>query len=146
MTIKHIIACAMLSAAMTAGAQTYLECDFEQGIPADYVLVDKDQLTPSADMQKLGFGVGTPWIVFTPKNESGQVACSTSWYSPAGTSDDWMILPSVTISDDNVIVRWRAMASDKKHSDGYVVYIATASQQTELTDLDWQPLFTTEKE
>lgn len=133
-----LISISALLAAAAAGAQTYVECDFSEGIPDSFELIDGDALTPSADMQKLGFKVGTPWVALTPKNESGPVACSTSWYSPAGQSDDWMILPEVTINHADAILRWRAMASDKKHRDGYVVKMAiqpAAGEEEQWTDL-----------
>ena len=127
-----------------ASAQAFFHCDFESGMPATITLVDGDGLTPSTSMQKMGFEVGTPWIVTQPKDEpDNNVACSTSWYKPAGQSDDWMILPAVDIASDKAVLRWRAMAVDAKHRDGYVVYVATTTQPTTA---DWQPLLTVEAE
>ena len=144
---KILILCAAaLLGTAELNAQTYLECDFSGGIPTDFTLIDGDQLTPSRDMQNLGFEVGTPWVAYTPKGEDGPVACSTSWYMEAGTSDDWMILPALTIADDHVVLRWRAMASDKKHRDGYVVYATTDVDAADLKAAQWQPLLTVDKE
>ncbi len=99
---KCAIACsAIFFLSFHASAQTYLNCDFSQGIPADFTLIDNDGNTPSATMQKEGFSVGTPWIAASPKGESNVAACSTSWYSPKGTSDDWLITPSFRIDDAN---------------------------------------------
>ncbi len=144
---KSAIACsAIFFLSFHANAQTYLQCDFSKGIPADFTLIDNDGNTPSSDMANEGFAVGTPWIAATPKGGSGPAACSTSWYSPAGTSDDWMITPAITITDDNVILSWRAKASDKRNSDGYVVYISETGGKT-IADFDkTKPLFSTDKE
>lgn len=124
--------------------------DFENGIPGDFVLIDGDRLTPSQDMAKLGFAVGSPWIVVTPKGETNQVACSTSWYSPSGQSDDWMITPPLTILSEHAVMRWKAMAADKKHPDGYKVYMCVCTSETDGTAISHynrtQPLFSVEEE
>ena len=156
---KCAIACsALFFLSFPASAQTYLNEDFQDGIPTDFLLIDGDGLTPSADMQNLGFAVGTPWLALTPKGETGNVACSTSWYSPKGRSDDWMILPPVTITSANAVLTWRARAADKKYRDGYVVYIATEAQHKEkmewysgqraheTDELKWEELFSVAEE
>ena len=114
----------LLLAATQAKAQTYLECDFSNGIPSSFTLIDNDGLTPSASMSNVGFAPGTPWITAIPRGTSNQAASSTSWYATPGQSDDWMITPPVTVTDDNAVLRWRAMASDKNNRDGYSVYIS----------------------
>ena len=76
---------------------------------------------PSGSMKNIGFAVGTAWITETPNGGDGPAAASTSWYAEPGRSDDWMITPPVTIADDGAVLRWRAMASDKNHRDGYAV-------------------------
>lgn len=119
------IACAFFFLSFHATAQNYFSCDFEKGIPADFKLVDYDCNTPSSSMKKAGFDVGIPWIATTLASDKGNtVACSTSWYTPAGTSDDWLITPEITLSGTNPELSFRTMASDKKHSDGFAVYVA----------------------
>lgn len=141
------IACAFFFLSFHATAQTYYSCDFEKGIPADFTLIDYDQNEPSLSMQKQGFSVGTPWIALTPtKNATGKAACSTSWYAKASTSDDWMILPKVTLCGTNPFISWRAMAADAKHADGYAVYISeTGAMEKGGFDIA-EPLFTTANE
>ena len=146
---------ALLSLLFIAGqisAQTtYFNADFEQGMPEGMTFYDLDQKTPSSDMQKLGFTVGTPWIVTAPADEDGNhVATSTSWYKTGATSNDWMILPALTITDAKAKLQWRSRASDKDYRDGFVVYVAVSQQQTEQPqpdDFDTStPLFSVSKE
>lgn len=123
---KTAIACAFFFLSFHATAQTYLSCDFENGIPNSFVLKDYDGNTPSEAMAREGFSVGTPWIAVAPdKGKSNHVAASTSWYNPAGTSDDWMTTPSLTLTGSHPQLQWTAKSSDKKHRDGYEVYIST---------------------
>lgn len=141
------IACAFFFLSFHATAQTIYSCDFEKGIPADFTLIDYDKNEPSQSMQKQGFSVGTPWITLTPiKDASGKAACSTSWYTKTGTSDDWMILPKITISGNNPFLSWRGMASDAKHADGYTVYISETGSTEKSGFNTTKPLFTTESE
>jgi len=135
-----LIGSALMALALQATAQTYLNENFTGGIPADFTLIDNDRNTPSKDMQNLGFGVGTPWIAITPKGESNQVACSTSWYSPKGQSDDWMILPPMTITSAHAELSWRSKAVDKKYRDGLIVKIAPADGD------EWSDLVVVEQE
>ena len=119
------IACAFFFLSFHVTAQNYFSCDFENGIPTDFTLIDYDGNTPSTSMKKAGFDVGIPWITTTlASDKENTIACSTSWYTPAGTSDDWLITPEITLSGSNPELSFHAMASDKKHSDGFVVYVA----------------------
>lgn len=116
----------LLASCHLTAQTTYFKADFEQGMPEGMTFYDLDQKTPSSDMQKLGFAVGTPWIVTAPADEDGNhVATSTSWYKTGATSNDWMILPALTISDAKAKLQWRSRASDKDYRDGFVVYCLT---------------------
>ncbi len=141
------VACAFFFLSFHANAQTYFSCDFEKGIPADFTLQDYDQNEPSASMKKIGFGVGMPWIsVATNKAETNHAACSTSWYAKAGTSDDWMITPVITLSGENPVISWKAMAADAKHADGYAVYLSTDGGTDKLSFDMTNPLYSVAKE
>lgn len=144
---KTAIACAFFFLSFHATAQTYLSCDFENGIPNSFVLKDYDGNTPSEAMAREGFSVGTPWIAVAPdKGKSNHAAASTSWYNPAGTSDDWMITPPLTLTGSHPQLQWTAKSSDKKHRDGYEVYIST-NGGTEKADFNTaSPLFSTAAE
>ena len=146
MNIRNILFAALLPAVAPAAAQTYLECGFDGGIPQDFTLIDNDGLEPSKSMSDAGFAPGTPWITETPKDGDGPAAASTSWYAEPGRSDDWMITPPVTIADDGAVLRWRAMASDRNHRDGYAVYVSETGGNT-IADFDTsRPLFAVDEE
>lgn len=104
---RNLILSALVSAVFSATPQTYHSCDFKNGIPADYSVVDNDGQTPSVDMQRLGFAAGTGWIALT--DEGNGVASSTSWYDRAATSDDWLITPSFKVTDPKAVLSWRAV-------------------------------------
>lgn len=148
MNKKNLFLAVGLLLSMGAGAQTtYFQTDFELGMPEGMTFYDLDQKTPSTDMQNLGFSVGTPWIVTAPDDESGNhVATSTSWYKTGAKSDDWMILPAVTIGSEKARLTWRSRASDKDYRDGLKVYI-TEKGTVAPDDFDTTaPVFSVSKE
>ena len=104
-------------------AQDVYSEDFSNGMPADYILVDRDGLTPSSSVSN----VNEAWVIST-----GGAAMSTSWYTPAGTADDWMITSEITIpTADNgktLILTWSELAPDEDYSDGYDLKINTTGQ------------------
>ncbi|MGI6222972.1 MAG: choice-of-anchor J domain-containing protein [Prevotella sp.] len=137
-------ACAIFLSSFHANAQTYLQCTFGQGIPSDFTCIDGDQNTPSTDMANIGFSVGKAWVAYSPDKTTDSVACSTSWYTPSGTSDDWMITPALQITSDQLAICWKAMAADKKYRDGYTVYISTTGNTRE--DFTDEPVFSVDQE
>ncbi len=102
--------------------EVYYE-DFNNGMPADYIIIDRDGNTPHANV---GF-VDNAWVV-----TASMTAISTSWYSPAGTSDDWMITPEITIpmadADKTLLLTWSELAPDPDYPDGYELKINTTGQ------------------
>ncbi len=147
MTTNHLYS-SLFSILLFAGASQALAddrivCNFQRGIPADFILVDNDGNVPSAGAQKLGFNVGDSWIIWN-EDATNKVAASTSWYKPSGQSDDWMILPSLDVKS-GTILKWRAKAVDTKYRDGYAVYVSTTGTGLDCFDTA-QPLFSVAEE
>lgn len=103
-----------------AHSQVVFSEDFTNGMPSNFVLVNNDGKTPASSVSY----VNQAWVV---RNESStntnKVAVSTSWYNPAGQSDDWMITPQITITTNNLL-KWRALARDASYPDGYQVLLS----------------------
>lgn len=135
MNKQTLLTLAGLLLASTASAQdTYLSCDFSEGIPEDFTLIDVDGREPSTDMKALGFEIGIPWIMTHIDKEENAVACSTSWYKNAGTSDDWMITSPLKISSEKAVLTWRAKTRDKDYRDGYAIYVSEKGNALEDFD------------
>jgi len=146
---RTLLSLAVLTATIALQAQTtYFQTDFELGMPEGMALYDLDGNTPSTDMLNLGFAVGTPWIVTDPADEDGNhVAASTSWYKTGATSNDWMVLPAVTVGSDKARLTWRSRASDKEWRDGLKVYICEHEGTAAPDDFDTSaPAFSVAKE
>jgi hypothetical protein len=59
-------------------------------------------------------------------NPADSAAFSTSWYVPAGQSNDWMWTPLIGPLPQNVKLSWNALAPDAAYPDGYEVRIMVA--------------------
>lgn len=143
-TTLPVIVAVLLPLAASA-QQTFLQCDFSEGIPADFTLYDLDGSEPSIDMKNTGFATGIPWIAAESDKDGNVAACSTSWYRTPGKSDDWMVTPAITVGSKRAVLRWRAKAGDKDYRDGYSVYISDRGNAPEDFDKS-SPVFTTEAE
>lgn len=74
--------------------------DFANGVNG-MLLYEGDHNTPNAEMQGYDFidGDNYPWVPVCDANSNDFAAASTSAYSPAGKSDDWMMTPQIYIPD-----------------------------------------------
>ncbi|ASS47744.1 MAG: hypothetical protein A3D31_18125 [Candidatus Fluviicola riflensis] len=102
-----------ISGPTAGGAGTYT---FAPG----WLLRNVDNGTPSANVSY----VNEPWERREDFNFSvaDSAAFSTSWYTPAGTADDWMWTPAVAIQP-NTFLDWNAVTYDPLYRDGYEVRV-----------------------
>ncbi|MCB0539047.1 MAG: choice-of-anchor J domain-containing protein, partial [Bacteroidetes bacterium] len=105
-------------------AQTILFSeDFASGIPGTWTLINNDGLTPNSNVAQFT----NAWIGAADfDNTTDTVAMSTSWYTPAGTADDWLITPAINLTTNNTL-SWEAEAQDVDYPDGYEVRISTTT-------------------
>ncbi len=115
---------------------------FDSGIPADWQVSDLDGQTSFLSE----FSSGS-WISydndFNP-NVGDSVVASSSWYTPAGTSNDWLVSPRITLTEENVL-RWVASSSSSVYPDGYEVMISTTTPDISSFYAN-PPLFSIEEE
>ena len=103
---------------------TLLFEDFEGPFPAGWTTINNDGLTPDTSV---GF-ISDAWVI-TPDlddpTSGDSVATSTSWYSPAGTADDWLISPSVSLGTFGNKLSFKAKSYDGSFPDGFQVFAST---------------------
>ncbi len=100
------------------------EEDFEgMNFPAMWTRIDNDGLTP--EPMSVGAALTDAWDLLADM-EGTQAAASTSWYAPAGTSDDWMITPQISIGANSMLT-WQARSIEENvmFQDGYEVLVST---------------------
>lgn len=118
----------MLSAVLLAGAsfsQTIFSEDFDAGtaLPSGWVVYNVDGLTPAANVNY----VNNAWVGRANSvTLTGNHMVSTSWYNPAGTSNDWLVSPAVAIpAAGTYTLQFEAMAQDPAFMDGFKVWVST---------------------
>lgn len=71
------------------------------------------------------------WIQFYDGYDN-KIAFSTSSYDPAGTSNDWLITPSITVpSDGTPTLYWKAKSYDFEFTDSYDIKVSETNNQME---------------
>ncbi len=129
---KQLLALSILTASFVQ-AQTFTQ-NFSSatapGLPASWLQNNVDGLTVASAVSSYSFGTNA-WVTVDlsgssdPANAAhAKVAASTSYYTPAGISNDWLITPSFTVPANGVIT-WEANAPDASFQDGYLVKIST---------------------
>lgn len=85
-----------------------------------WTLYNQDNLTPNSAVSF----VNGAWVQSLSEFDNN-VALSTSWYTPAGTSNDWMVSPAITLPSGSSTLYWQARAYDATYPDSYKVYVST---------------------
>ncbi len=99
------------------------EEDFEGGVlPKGWTVHDVDG-QPTAPQTAF---VDAAWVIGDDIDGPNFSAISTSWYVPAGQSDDWIISPAITLGA-TATLSWNARATDPGFPDGYEVYVVPSS-------------------
>ncbi len=107
-------------------AQSIFSENFQQGIPNTFTLYNNDNRTPAPTVNF----VANAWVGYEfGAGTKDSVAISTSFYSPDGYSDDWMVTPAINLTG-GAILTWKAEALDSNLRDGYEVRISTTNNQT----------------
>jgi|GEM_PF-1340005 len=102
--------------------------DFSSGmLGMGWTVHDVDGNTPSMSTSFVTDGWAVSDIV-----DMNFAAISTSWYTPPGQSDDWIISPAITLAG-TATLGWHAMALDADFPDGYQVFVVPTTV-TEFTD------------
>jgi hypothetical protein len=87
---------------------------------AGWSLYDQDGLTVNTGVSF----VNAAWVSTTSEFDNN-VAMSTSWYTPAGTSNDWLVSPAITLPAGINTLYWDGRAYDPTYPDSYKVYVST---------------------
>lgn len=108
-------------ASFSVNAQSIFSEDFSGVTPlSSWSLFNVDARTPAANVS----GINNAWVVLGVNGQPA--ALSTSWYSPAGAADDYMVTPPITLTSTNYLF-FDAIALDNSFRDGYEVRISTTT-------------------
>ncbi len=122
---KSVLALSALFSVGMGFSQTIFSENFDAAtsMPAGWAQYNVDGLTVASNLSALNFG-SNAWIFRA--GATGNMATSTSWYSPAGTSNDWLVTPAISIPASGAyMAQFQAQAQDGSYPDGFKVYVST---------------------
>ena len=126
---KNLLALSTLLLAGISFGQVVMSENFDAGtaLPAGWAVYNVDGLTPAANVNY----VTAAWVGRANSvTGSGNHMVSTSWYTPAGTANDWLVSPSIAVpATGTYYAQFKAMAPDANYPDGFKVYISTTGNQ-----------------
>jgi thiol-disulfide isomerase/thioredoxin len=138
---KTLFTVLLISIACILDAQTYFSDDFSNGL-TKFSCYDVDGNVPSATYSGI-FPTTLPYAAWV-KYGSGTDACaiSTSIYTPAGTSNDWLVIKdSINVVSDQAVLNWRSRSGYANLLDSYKIYISTTGNK--VSDFTSPPLVST---
>lgn len=95
--------------------------DFQGGIPASWSIKNLDGMSPDPQVSEYT----SAWISKVDLDSaSNLIASSTSYFSPIGTADRWLISPAITLGAFGNFISWRARSHDASFPDNYLVLVS----------------------
>ncbi len=113
--------------------QTYYYADVPAAmVPINNGNLKADTLTGNYPFRAVG-QKQKAWLAYRPANVADTFAVSTSWLSPIGTADAWLITPTINNITANSVLTWEAYAPDISNPDGYEVSVTTNTSAPPVT-------------
>ncbi len=123
---NYIFLLLLLQVTVSFAQTDVLLTDFQNGIPLDYSIVDNDGFTPDVSVSEYS----AAWIALVdPDNALDTVASATSFFSPSGTADRWMITPPLSLGNYGNFIEWQSKSQDASYADDYLVLVSTTDNQ-----------------
>lgn len=110
------------------------ETNFDQGVTGMLVL-DNDENKPSPEAQQMGFtDARYGWIPVWDENETDHAVGSTSMYTPAGKSDDWLVTPQIKVVDKLCKLTFQSQSFSANKKDNLKVYVWASNEMYNMLD------------
>ncbi len=111
----------------SANLQTILlDVDFQQGIPVNFTVIDNDGNVPAIAVSEYT----SAWISTSdPDSLVDTIAASTSYFTPSGTANRWLITPPLNLGAFGNYLSWKAKSHDPSFPDDYLVLVSKSDNQ-----------------
>lgn len=121
--------------------EIYLQTDFQEGIPSNYTVLDRDENPTRAGLRNIVFTDGS-WVASLVDSNEDQAAVSSSYSVYDYPVEDWLITPNIYIASEAACLRWQARSVHYDYRDGYAVMISVNG----TSPADFVELFRVEEE
>jgi hypothetical protein len=106
------------------------------GAPVDYALYQSTNTSVNGSGQPTGDNFYHPWED-AAAGDSAFFLGATSWFSPAGISNNWAMFGPVTIPASGATLSWYDR-TNPSYRDGYKVWVVNTISGTEPTSIDFE--------
>lgn len=117
----------LISGTYTANSST--QTYFFSDVPSTMTAINNGTLTADTLTGNYPFRANgqkqKAWLGYVPANTTDTIAVSTSWLTPSGTANAWLITPIINNITANTVLTWEAMSPDLNNLDGYEIYVST---------------------
>jgi len=109
----------------------YYECDFNNGMPDDIKLYDRDNAQLAVSCVQLGFSSTASWAALSIFGSDMHAASSSLFKKIPGqntvAADDWMVLPPIWVRGSDAVLRWKGQSVNQVSYDpsSYKVLVST---------------------
>ncbi len=112
----------------TGGApQILFEESFVDAVfPPGWARYNVDGRTPNANVAYVDAAWISHNLIDTIVPGQGFAATSTSWYTPAGSADDWMVSPAIGGITADTVLQFNGLAPDASYADGFELWVTDA--------------------
>lgn len=107
---------------------TILQENFDAGFPVGWQRIDLDAYSVHPTLSHFTHA----WIIGADADSIGtdSTAISTSWYSPAAQSEDFLITPRLQLGAYGNYIYWEARSEDPSWPDSYAVLLSETDSLT----------------
>lgn len=120
---NYFFSIGLMTLAFAGNSQTIFSENFNGGNSfQNWTLINADNRVPAT---AVAF-VNDAWVITPDSTNGDSAAISTSWYTPAGAADDYMITPAIYLNAGSVL-SFQAYAPDASFPDGYEVRISNTT-------------------
>ena len=127
--MKNLITLTFLITSTSILAQnTILFEDFNDGFPAGWQTIDGDGFVPYND-PAVDF-ITESWVMHEDYDTLGindSVLISTSWFETAGTADNYIVLPALTLGAFGNYISFDCKSKDQSYHDDFEILFSTSS-------------------
>lgn len=125
--IKHVFKFFLaLVLTINLQAQVLLSENFNNGFPLAWQSIDADGLTPVPQVAYCGYAFATH-IDFDSTSANDSILVATSWFTPVGAANNYLITPQITLLANGNFLTWQAKSQDPSYPDGYMVLVSTTN-------------------
>lgn len=129
---KSLFAVLLFSSSISISQTTVLFEDFQSEIPITWEIRDIDGQTPDASVSEYTAGYISK---IDPDDTTNLTASSTSYFSPVGTANRWLITPPIVLGAYGNAFEWRAKSHDASYPETYLVLVSTTDNlEASFTD------------